>query len=126
MTTPAPTTRLSSPGLSRRSPIEDSVEWPGVDHLGGRRPAAPGRRHRERHVAQTADRMGVGRADDLHAGTQRVADVLAAEVEPVGEPVDLQGHALLECDLEHLVEVERVLGPAVDVAPLWMAEAAHG
>ena len=62
------------------------------------------------------DRVRVGRADDLDAGAQRVADVLAAQIEPEREAVDLERDPLLERDLEDPVEVERVLGPAVDVA----------
>ena len=43
------------------------------------------------------------------AGSQRVAHVVAAEVEAVGETVDLEGDAFLERDLEHPLQVERVL-----------------
>ena len=57
--------------------------------------------------------------------SQRLADVLAAQVEAVGQAVDLDCDALLERDLEHAVEVQRVLGPAVDVAARGVAEAAH-
>ena len=71
---------------------------------------------RERHVPEPAHRVRVGRADDLHAGSQRVADVLAAEVEAVGEAVDLERDPFLERDLEHALEVEGVLRPPVDVA----------
>ena len=56
---------------------------------------------------------------------QRVADVLAAEVEPGGEAVDLERDAVLERDLEHALEVERVLRPAVDEPARRVAEAAH-
>ena len=69
--------------------------------------------------------MRVGRADDLHAGAQRVANVLAAEVEPVGQAVDLERHAFLARDLVDPLEVERVLRPAVDDPALRVAEAAH-
>ena len=40
---------------------------------------------------------------------ERLADVLAAEVEPGGEAVDLERDAVLERDLEDALEVERVL-----------------
>ena len=39
--------------------------------------------------------MGVGRADDRDAGLAREADVLVAQVEPVGQPVHLDRAALL-------------------------------
>jgi len=61
----------------------------------------------------------VGRADDLDAGSQCVADVLATEVEAEGKAVDL------ERDFEHALRVEGVLRPTVDVAPRRMAEATH-
>ena len=56
---------------------------------------------------------------------QRVADVLAAQVEAVGQPVDLDRDALLERDLEHALEVEGVLRPAADEPAGRVAEAAH-
>jgi hypothetical protein len=37
--------------------------------------------------------------------------VLAAEVEPIGQPVDLECDSLLAGDLEHALQVERVLRP---------------
>ena len=43
-----------------------------------------------------------------------------------GETVDLERDVVLERDREDAVEVERVLGPAADVAALRVAEAAHG
>jgi hypothetical protein len=54
--------------------------------------------------------VSVGRADDPHSGAQSVADVLAAEVEPGREAVDLERDILLERELEDTLEVERVLG----------------
>src|SRR5581483_12051014 len=59
------------------------------------------------------------------AGRERLSDVLAAQVEAVRQPVDLERDACRERELEDAVEVERVLRPAADVAALWMAEAAH-
>ena len=44
------------------------------------------------------------------------AHVLAGEVEPVREAVDLERHARLERDLDRALEVERVLGPVADQA----------
>jgi len=67
----------------------------------------------------------IGRADDLQAGFQRVADVLAAQVESIGQAVDLERDPFLERDVENALEVERVLRPAVDEPALGMAEAAH-
>ena len=67
--------------------------------------------------------MRVGRADDLTPAAQRVADVLAAQVEPVGQPVDLERDALLERDLVDALEVDRVLGAAVDQPPFgWLRQ----
>ena len=43
------------------------------------------------------------------AGAQRVADVLAAKIESGGQAVDLQRDPFLERDLEHALEVDRVL-----------------
>jgi hypothetical protein len=67
----------------------------------------------------------VRRADDLHAGSERVADVLAAKVQAVGEAVDLERNSFLESDLEHALQVEGVLRPPVDVPALRMTEATH-
>ena len=75
--------------------------------------------------AEPASRVRVGRADDLHAGAQRVADVLAAEVEAGGEAVDLERDAVLERDLEDALEVEGVLRAAADEPARRVAEAAH-
>src|SRR3954454_7601794 len=69
--------------------------------------------------------MGVSRADDLHTGLKRVAHGLAAKVEPIGQPVDLERNALLAGDLEHALQVERILRPPVDQPALRMAETAH-
>ena len=74
--------------------------------------------------ASPRGRVRVRRADERDPGPHGVADVLGAQVEAEREPVDLQRDVVLERDLEDPVEVERVLGPAVDVAPLGMAEAA--
>ena len=119
-------------GAARAAPRRGSSAAAGRDRSGrvlttsaARRPAAARRRDRERHVLEPAHRVRVGRADDPHAGAQRVADVLAAQVEPVGQAVDLERDALLERDLEHALEVERVLRPAVDEPARRMAEAAH-
>ena len=49
------------------------------------------------------------------AGAQRLADVRPAEVEARGQAVDLDRDALLERDLEHALEVERVLRAPADV-----------
>ena len=51
--------------------------------------------------------------------------MLALQVEPIGQPVHLEGDAGLERDLVDPVEVERVLGPMSDQPPCRMAEAAH-
>ena len=59
-----------------------------------------------------AHRVRVGRADDLHAGAQRFAHVLAAEVEAVREAVDLERDSFLEGDLEYALQVEGVLRAA--------------
>src|SRR5438270_11370686 len=67
--------------------------------------------------------MRVRGADDLHAGAQRLADMLAGEVEAVGKTVDLECDPFFECDLAHPLEVEGVLRPAVDVPALGVAEA---
>ena len=69
--------------------------------------------------------MRVGRADDLNAGSQRLADVLATQIEAWGEAVDLDRDSLLERDLEDPLEVDRVLGTAVDIAAGRVAEATH-
>src|ERR671919_3188339 len=50
--------------------------------------------------------------------------MLPTEVEAVGEPVDLERDSFLERQLEHALQVERVLRPPVDVPALRMAEAA--
>ena len=55
----------------------------------------------------------------------RVADVLAAEVEPVRQPVDLDRDALLERDLVDALEVDGVLRAAADQPAGRVAEAAH-
>ena len=52
--------------------------------------------------------------------------MLAREVEPVGEAVDLERDAGLERDLDRPLEVERVLGPVPDQPAGRVAEAAHG
>ena len=80
---------------------------------------------RVRHVLEPAHRVRVGRADDLYARPQRVADVLAAEVEPVGQAVDLEGDAQLEREAEQALQVDGVLRPAVDDPARRVAEAAH-
>ena len=51
--------------------------------------------------------------------------MLAAEIEPVGQPVYLQRDSGLECDLEDLIEIERVLRAVVDDPPLRVAETAN-
>jgi hypothetical protein len=58
----------------------------------------------------------VGGADDLHAGAECVAHVLAPEVEAVGEAVDLQCDAVLERELVDALEIDGVLRAAVDQA----------
>ena len=63
--------------------------------------------------------MGVGRADDRDARAQRVAYVLTAEVEPGGQAVDLQGDIVDSRELEDPLQVEGVLGAAVDEAGRW-------
>ena len=55
----------------------------------------------------------------------RLPHVVAAQVEARGQAVDLDRDPLLERDLEHALEVERVLRPAVDDPALRVAEAAH-
>ena len=74
--------------------------------------------------ASPAGRVRVRRADERDPGADGVSDVFGAQVEANRQPVDLDGDVVLERDLEDSVEVERVLGPAVDVAPGGMAEAA--
>ena len=51
--------------------------------------------------------------------------MLAAQVEPGGQAVDLERDPVLERDLVHPLEVERVLRPAADEPARRMAEAAH-
>src|SRR5262249_25098391 len=60
------------------------------------------------------------------ARAQRVAYVLTAEVEPGGEAIDLEGDILDSRELEDPLQVEGILGAAVDEATGWVAEAAHG
>jgi hypothetical protein len=60
----------------------------------------------------------VGRADDLQPGLDRLPDVDIPEVEPVRQAVHFQRHSLLERDLDQAIDVELVLGPAVDVSAL--------
>ena len=43
-----------------------------------------------------AHRVGVGRADDPHAAGDRFGDVLAAQVEPGGQAVDLERDVVLD------------------------------
>src|SRR2546421_9607672 len=69
--------------------------------------------------------MRVGRADDLDTRFERAANVHAAEVEAVWESVHLERHVLLNSHLEDSLQLEGVLGSAVDVAALGMAQAAH-
>ena len=69
--------------------------------------------------------MGVGRADDLRRRPAGRRDVLAAEVEPVGKPVDLKRDPASRArHRTRLFEVEGVLGPTADQSPGGMAEAA--
>ena len=75
---------------------------------------------------QPAGRVGVGRADDPHAGAQRLADVLTAKIEAGGKAVDLERHAGLQRDLEHALEVEGVLRAAGDEPARGMAQTADG
>ena len=72
--------------------------------FGRGRPAAARRRDGELHVPEPARRVRVGRADDLHAGIDRLAHLLVAEVEPVGQAVRLDRDALLERHLERALE----------------------
>src|SRR4051794_36234575 len=92
---------------------EDRLQRLGVHDVGGGRPTSAGGGHRQLHVPEPAHGMGVGGADDLHAGSKGVADVLAAKVEPVGEAVDLERDPFLERDLKDALEVESVLRPPV-------------
>ena len=78
----------------------------------------------ELHVSQAANRVGIGRDNDLDARLDRPAHVLAAEVQPVREPVHLERDARFERHPEHLVQVERILRPVVDDPPLRVAQAA--
>src|SRR4029453_1966403 len=68
----------------------------------------------------------VVRATKRPPRAQRLADVLAAEVETGGEAVDLERHAGLPGDLEHALEVEGVLGAAVDEPARRVGQAAPG
>ena len=88
-------------------------------------PAAARRVDRVRHVAEPAHRVRVGRADDLDARTQRIAHVLAAEVQSIGQAVHLQGDAQLEREAEQPLQVDGVLRPAIDDPAGRVAEAAH-
>ena len=106
---------LKKPYPDRRATMRDNGRVFTTCSGGG--PAAPrGARPTSSMFPSPRDRVGVGRADDLDAGRERLADVLAAQVEPVRQAVDLERDALLERDLERALEVERVLGPAADVA----------
>ena len=69
--------------------------------------------------------MRVRRADDLHAGAQRLAHELGGEVDAVREAVRLDRGARLEADLEQPLEVDRVRRAMVEDAPLRVADAAH-
>ena len=65
-------------------------------------------------------------AYDRDAGGEGCGDVAAAQVEPGGEPVDLERDAGFAGGLERALEVEGVLGPVTDQPSGGMAEAAHG
>ncbi len=52
--------------------------------------------------------------------------MLAVEVQAGGEPVDLERDVVLARDLDHALEVERVLRSAADDPAQRMAQAAHG
>ena len=116
---------MTADGRRSGQSASTSSERVRVEHLLRPCPAAPRGRDRERHVPEAADRVRVGRADDLQPGAQRVADVLAAQVEPGGQAVDLERDPLLERDRVDPLEVDGVLGPAADQPPRRMAEAAH-
>ena len=72
--------------LARRAELarQDGLERVRVEHVGGRRAAAPRRMHGELHVRRGRARMRVGRADDSHAGLDGEPHVLAREIEPAG------------------------------------------
>ena len=82
--------------MPRRYRSEQLGERAGVEQVGGRRAAAARGADGELHVGEALGAVRVGRADDPHAGRDRVADVLALEVEPVREAVDLERHAVLD------------------------------
>src|SRR3954453_5758115 len=105
-------------------PPKDRRERPGVDDVPRRGPAAPRRHDGEHHVLQPAYRVRVRRAHDPGAGGERVADMLAAQVEAVREAVDLERDPLLQRHLVDALQIEGVLGTPVDVAALRVAETA--
>jgi hypothetical protein len=70
--------------------------------------------------------VGIRRHHDRDAGLDAQPDVLALEVEAVGEPVDLERRSRLERDLDDALEVDRVRRPPSDEPPGRVAERAHG
>src|SRR5262249_20842811 len=62
---------------------------------------------------------------ELDSGSESLDDVRRREIEPIGEPVDLDRDAGLLRHAEDLGEVERVLGPAVEGTPRRMGEGAR-
>ncbi len=89
-----------------------------------RRAAAPGRVHRERHVGEARTECASVEQAIADAGGERLADMDAAQVEAVGQPVHLERDTGRERRLERALEVERVLGAMPDQAPRRMAETA--
>ncbi len=70
--------------------------------------------------------MRVGREHEIDSCRQRLHGVRARQVETIRQTVDLEGDSLLERDREDSVEIESVLGPAVQDSPLRVAERSRG
>src|SRR5687768_1394953 len=83
------TATFAAPASLSSTGVEDGLQRSGVEDVPGGGPAAARRVDGVRDVAEPAHGVRVGRADDPHAGAPRVAHMLGAQVEPVGQAVHL-------------------------------------
>ena len=118
---------------ARRAPIDltSQARRASSDASGRVLRMSPGAAHPRRAVRTASSmcpsprRVRIRRADDLHPAAQRVADVLAAEVQAGREAVDLERDAALDRERVDAVQVQRVLRAAGDEPARRMAQAPH-